>query len=139
MWKGMLMDASFGGWATDDADGLAGTFARTGVGLGPLAADGQAAQMANAAIALDGLKAFEIHADLAAQVAFNDVFAILNGMDDLRELLFRKVLGANARIDVGMGQDDFGIAGANTVDVTQGDFDSFVRRNFDADDTCHKV
>ena len=40
----------------DDADGLARAFASAGVGLGALAADGQAAQMANAAIALDALQ-----------------------------------------------------------------------------------
>src|SRR5262249_19322051 len=83
-----LVDAGFGCWVADDADGLPWAFTSAGIGLGTLAADREAAQMADAAIAFDGLKAFEVHADFAAQIAFDNIFAVLNGMNDLRKLLF---------------------------------------------------
>ena len=51
------MDAGLRGWTAHNADGLTGTFTGAGVGLGALAANGQAAQVANAAIAFDALKA----------------------------------------------------------------------------------
>src|SRR5579862_4685960 len=87
------------------ADCLARTFARAGVGLRALTAHRQAAHVANAAIALDALQPLEIHADFAAQIAFNDIFAILNRMDDLRELRFAEILRADARVDLGLRQD----------------------------------
>jgi len=43
------VDAGLGGGVTDNADGLARTFPSAGVGLGALATDREAAQMANAA------------------------------------------------------------------------------------------
>ena len=49
------MDASLGGRAADDTDGLPRAFAGAGVGLSALTTNGQAAQMADAAIALDAL------------------------------------------------------------------------------------
>jgi len=131
------VDAGFGGWAADDADGFAGAFAGAGVGLGALAANREAAEVADAAIAFDALEAFEVHADFAAQIAFDSIFAFLNGMDNLGELLLGQVLGANIRIDVGASQDVFGIAGANAVNVAQSDFDALVGGDFDADDASH--
>jgi len=51
------MDAGRGGGAADYADGLSWAFAGAGIGLGALAANGEATQMADAAIAFDALKA----------------------------------------------------------------------------------
>src|SRR6516162_8775669 len=95
-----LMDTGFGGGIADNADGFARTFAGAGVGLGALATDRQAAQVAETPVTLDTLKALEVHADLAAEIAFNDVFAILDGVDDLGELLLGQVLGADGRVDL---------------------------------------
>ena len=131
------MDAGLGARVADDADGLARTFAGTGVGLGALAAHGQTAQMANSPITFDALQALEVHADFAAEIAFDDVLAILNGMNDLGELRFGQILGADARVDLGAGEDVYGVARANAVNVTQGDVDAFVRGNFYSDDTSH--
>src|SRR3974377_356151 len=105
-----LMDAGFGGWAPDNTDGFARAFAGAGVGLGALAADGQASKVPDAAIAFNALEPLEIHADLAAQITFDHVFAVLDGVDDLRELLLGQVLGADGRVNFGPGQDVFGIA-----------------------------
>ena len=133
------MNTGFGGGVADDTDGFARTFAGAGIGLGALAADRQTTQGADATIAFDALKAFEVHADFAAEIAFDDVFAFLNGMDDLRELLLAEVLGTDIRIDVGTGQNVFGIARADTVNVAQGDFNALVGWDFYADDAGHTL
>jgi len=132
------MDAGLGGWVAHHADSLARAFTGASVGLGALATYGQAAQVANAAIALDTLQALQIHPDLTTQVTFDDVFAILDGVHNLRELLLGQILGANAGIDVGLGQDVARIARANAIDVAQGDVDAFVRRNFYSNDAGHR-
>ena len=124
------MNAGLGVRIALDADGLARTFARAGVGLGALAANRQAAQVADATIALDALQALEVHADFAAQIAFDDVLAVLDGVDDLRELRFVQILGADARIDLGLFEDVFRVARADAVNVAQRDIDALVRREF---------
>ena len=47
------------------SDGLLGTLAGTGVGLGPLAVDGQAAAMTQAAIAADFGQPLDVHRGLS--------------------------------------------------------------------------
>ena len=39
--------------------------------------------MTDAAIALDALEAFEVHAEFAAQIAFDDILAFLDGVNNL--------------------------------------------------------
>src|SRR3546814_14384225 len=56
-------------------DGLARTLAGTGIGPGALAAQRQAATMAQAAVAGQVHQALDSHADLAAEVAFDHVLA----------------------------------------------------------------
>ena len=112
------MDAGLRGWAANDADGLAGPLARARVGLGALATNGQAAQVADAAIALDALQSLEVHADLAAKVALDNVFPVLNRMNDLGKLLLGEVLGADGRIDVGLGEDVYRVTRADAVNIT---------------------
>jgi len=132
-----LVDAGLGVRVALHADGLARAFARASIGLGALAADGQTAHVADAAIALDTLQALEVHADFAAQVAFDHVLAFLDGMDDLRELLLGQISGADGRVNVRALEDFFRVDGANAVDVAQRDVDALVRRNFYSDDACH--
>ena len=131
------MDTRLGGRVADDTDGFSRALACASVCLSSLSPDRQAAEVANAAIAFDTLKALEIHADFAAKVAFDDVFAILNRVHDLGELLFAQVLRTDGRVNVGFGQDVFGVAGADAVNVTQRDVDAFIRRNFYVYDTSH--
>jgi len=133
------MNARFGGRAAHHTHGFSRAFACSGIRLGPLAADGQTAQVTNSAVAFNALEAFEVHTDLASQIAFDDVFAVLNRMDDLRELLFGEVLGSNGRIDFGVSQDVFGVAGANAVNIAQGDVNALIGWNFDADNASHKL
>jgi len=95
--------------------------------------------MADAAVGFDGLHPLQIHADLAAQIAFDDIFAILNGVDDLGQLLFVQIFSANARIDFGFGQDVPGVAWADAVNVAQRDFDALFTGNFHTNDACHSL
>ena len=132
------MDTGLGGRVTHHTDGLARAFTRARIGLRPLPTDWQAAQMANPAVALDALKTLEIHANFAAQVAFDDVLAILDGVHDLGELLFGQVFGADAGIDVRLGQDVFGIGGPDAVNVAQSNVNALIRGDFDANNTSHK-
>jgi len=53
--------------------------------------------MADTAVALDTLQALEIHAQFAAQVAFDDILAFLDRVNDLGELLFGQSLARVAR------------------------------------------
>jgi hypothetical protein len=132
------MDAGLGIGVALHADGLAGAFAGTGVGLGALAADGQTAHVADAAIAFDALQALEVHADLAAQIAFDDVFAFLDGVDDLGELLLGQILGADGRVNIRAFEDLLRVNGADAIDIAERDINALVRRYFNTNDACHK-
>src|ERR1051325_6761732 len=131
------MDAGFCGWAADDADGLARAFAGASIGLGALSADRQAAPMPHAAIAFYTLEPLKVHADFPPQIALDDIFAVLNRMNDERELLLGQILGANGRIDFCVRQDFFRVGRPNAINVAQGDVDALVGGNFYADDTSH--
>ena len=131
------MDTRFGTRVAHDADGLAGAFARPGVGLGALAAHRQAAKVANAAVALDALHPLEVHADLPAQIAFDDILAVLDRMNDLGELLLSQILRADGRVDLSVFENDLGVTRTDSVNVAQGDVDAFVRRNFYTNNTSH--
>src|SRR2546430_2823908 len=119
------------------ADGLARSLACARVGLGALAAHGQSAQVADAAITLDGLQPLQIQTGFAAEIAFGDIFAILDGVNDLRQLLFVQILGAEARVNIGFRQDFLRVDRPDAVDVTQRDFDAFFRRYIFSQNTWH--
>jgi hypothetical protein len=133
------VDAGFGVWIALDADGFAGSLPRAGVGLCALTAHRQAAHVADAAIAFDGLEPLEVHADFAAQISFDDVFAVLNGVNDLRELLFGQIFRPDGRVDVGAGQDFDGVTRADAVNVAQRDIDALIGWDFYTNDACHKM
>ena len=59
------------------ADGLARTLPGAGIGLGALTTHWQAAEVADAAVALDALEALQVHADFTAQVAFDYVLELI--------------------------------------------------------------
>jgi hypothetical protein len=115
--KIQLVDAGLGVRIALHADGLTRTFACAGVGLCALAAHGQAAQMADATIAFDALQTLEVHAEFAPQITFDNVFAVLNGMNNLRELLLVQVFGANARINFRLGQNDLRVFGGTSTPI----------------------
>jgi len=131
------MDAGLGSGIADDTDSLSRSLACASVCLSALSADRQAAEVANAAIAFDALQTLQVHADLPAQITFDHIFAILNRVNDLGELLFIQALGPNRRVDVGLGQNGFCINRADAVNVTQRDVDAFLARYFNSNDACH--
>ena len=133
------MNTGFGVRIALDTDSLARAFARARVGRGALTADGQTAQVADAAIALDALQTLEVHTEFAAQVTFDDILAVLNGVNDLGHLLFSQVLGAGLRFDFRCFKDFDGIGGSDAVNVAQRDVDPLLARNFYSDDTSHKL
>jgi hypothetical protein len=133
------VDAGLGVWIALHADGLARAFARARVGLRALSAHGQAAHMANAAIAFDALQPLKIHAEFAAQIALNDVFAFLDRVDDLRKLGFGQILRASRPVNVRAFEDLQRVDGTDALDVAQRNVNALVRRNFNTNDTCHKI
>ena len=133
----MLVNASLRVRIALHADRLAWAFARARIGGGALAAHRQTAQVTHAAIALDGLQPLEVHAQLAAKVAFDHVLTILDGVNDFRELRLVEVLCADARVNPGRFQDIHGVLGTDAVDVAQGDIDALVGRDFYTNDACH--
>ena len=85
--------------------------------------------MADATIAFDALQSFEVHAELAAQIPFDHVLAILNGVNDLRELLLVEVLGADGRVNLGFRKNLPRIDRPNAVNIAERDIDPFLTWN----------
>ena len=131
------MDAGLGVGIALHADRLARAFARARIGRGALAAHGQAAQMADATIALDALETLKIHAQFAAKITFNYILALLDRMNDLGQLLLGEVLRADRGINVRALQNFLRVDGTNAVDVAQRDINALVRRDFNSNDACH--
>ena len=94
--------------------------------------------MPDAPIAFDALQPFQIHAEFAAQIAFDDVFAFLDRVDDLRKLRLGQILRADRGINVRALENLQRVDGADAVDVAQRDVYALVRRNFNTNDACHK-
>jgi hypothetical protein len=111
------------------ADGLPGTLAGACVGGCALATDRQAAQVTHAPVAFDALEAFEVQTDLAAQVAFDHILALLDRMHDLGQLLLVEVFGPERGIDLGALENRPRVHRPDAVDVAQGDVNAFPARN----------
>src|SRR5437773_489064 len=111
------MDTGFGSWAANDTHGLARALSSACVGLRALPANRKPTQMANSPIAFDGLQPLEVHANLTAKVALNDVLAILDRMNNLRELLLSQVFGPCARVNLRLNQDYLGVCRADAVNI----------------------
>ena len=133
------MDASLGTRIANHTDRLARSFAGAGVGLRPLSADRQTALMTHATIAFNALQPFQVHTDFAAKIALDHVFAILDGMNNLRKLRLSQILGAQARINLRMRENVLRVARSDAINVTQSNVDSLLGRYFYADDTSHKI
>src|SRR5690606_40093363 len=116
-------------------DGLARTLAGTGIGPGTLAAQGQAATVAQAAVAGQVHQALDRHADLAAQVALDHVLADFGA----QALDFRlgQVADLGVRRHVGGFADELGTGTADAVDALQPDPDVLLGRQVDTCNTRH--
>lgn len=60
-------------------------------------------------------------------------------MNDRIQLLRRKVLGPNTRVDVRSFENLFGVARADAVDVWERSFDALVAGDVNAENSWHKM
>ena len=110
-------------------DRTARTLAGAGVGLGALAAHRQSPKMAVSAIRLDRLKALQVDTDFAAQVAFDDILALLDRVHDQGQLGFGKIFCAGRGINPGLGKNLTGINRTEAVNVAEGNIHPLLARN----------
>ena len=132
MRSGSGLFAGLGVFGALHADGLARALAGSGISRSALAADGQAAAMANAAIAVDRLESLKIGLEFAAQVAFDRQLARGDGLNDLIDLLAAQILRPHVEIDVGLFENLFRGARADAVNVGKRRFDALVAGNINA-------
>jgi hypothetical protein len=133
------MDASLGVGIALHADSTTRTLAGACVGLGALTAHRQTAQVADATVTLDRLHALEVKTDLTTKIALDHILALLDRVNDLGELGFGQILGANARINAGNGEDVLRVGRADAVNVAERDVDALVRWNLNTNNACHKM
>src|SRR5690606_8674222 len=116
-------------------DGPARTLAGTGIGPGALAAQRQAATVAQAAVAGQVHQALDRHAYLAAKVALDHVLADFGA----QALDFRlgQVADLGRRVDAGSFAELPGTGTANAVDALQPDPDMLLGRQVDTCNTRH--
>jgi hypothetical protein len=95
--------------------------------------------MADAAITFDALEPLEVHPQFPPQVTFDDVLAVLDGMDNLGQLLLVQILGPERRVNAGLGQDDIGIGRPNAENVAQGNINALLTRYLNSNNSCHNL
>jgi hypothetical protein len=104
-----------------------------------LTADREAAAVTNTAIAIDGLESLEVARNLAAEVAFENPLMLGDKMEDLVELLFRKILRPHVRVQARFFNKQVSTGRTDAVDITEGIRDFFLRGDVDAEETRHDV
>ena len=77
--------------------------------------------------------------DLAAQIALEHPLVLGDDVEDLVQLLFRKILSAHGRIKAESFADLRGAAGADAIDVAERDLYFLVVGNVYAEDSRHGV
>src|SRR5829696_1512302 len=95
--------------------------------------------MPDPAITFDRLQPLEVQADLAAQIAFDNIFAVLDRVNDLRQLLLADVLGADRRIDLRALEYFDRVCRADAVNVAQRDINALLARNLNTNNACHNL
>src|SRR5438552_13089041 len=120
------------------ADGLLGSLPGAGVGVGPLAVDGQAAPVPEPLVTADLHLPLDVLRDLAAQVALD----LVVGLDELAQaddLVVGEV--ADAGVGVHAGADGgFPCTGAaDAEDVGEADLEALLAGEVDAGDAGHAV
>ena len=95
--------------------------------------------MANATIAVDRLQALEVTLNLSAKIALDDNPLTGNCGNDTSDLLGRKLLGADVRIDIGLFEDALGSLRADAVNVNERGFDALVAGDFYAEESWHGI
>ena len=132
------MNAGFGVRIALHTHCLAGAFARARVCRGSLTAHREAAHVADAAVTLDTLKSLQVQADLASEIAFDDILAFLDRMNDLGKLGLIQILRAQGRVNLRLFQDGDRVDRADAVNVAKRDINPLLTRNIHSKNTCHK-
>src|SRR5262249_35371112 len=115
-----------------------GTLARASVRLRVLAADGQAAAVAQAAIAADLHQALDRLRALAAQITLDRDVAV-DEVAQLGDLVVGQLAHVGVGRDAGLGEQLVRGRPADAVDVGQPDLDALVERDVDPGDACHRL
>src|SRR4029077_4780278 len=108
------------------------------VGLRVLAAHGQAATMAQAAVAADLHQALDVLRALAAQVAL-DRHLVVDAVTQLGNLVLGQVTHVRVGADAELVEDVVRRRPADAVDVREADLDALVERDVDPGDTSHQL
>ncbi len=88
--------------------------------------------MPNPAIAIDCLQTFQVTLHFTAQIAFDLDLVVRDRVDDVIQLLRRKILRAQVGIDIGLLENAPGRVKADSVDIGKRRFDSLIRWNFNS-------
>src|SRR5579875_3353108 len=117
---------------------LTGSLAGASVGVGALAADREAAAVAQATVGLNLDQALDVQADLLAEVALDLAF-LLDDVTNLVELVFVQRGHLGERVNAGLVQNLQGAGLADAIDVRERNACLLVRWQVDAGDTGHGV
>ena len=94
--------------------------------------------MTQAAVAANLSQALDIQGGLTAQITFHNV-VVVDALTDLGLFLIGEILHAGVGIDAGCFQNFLCAGPADSVDISESDFDSLVFRQVNAGYTCHTV
>src|SRR5262245_7244771 len=120
-----------------DTDRLpAASTAGARVGTRALPAHGQTLAMSQATITADVHQPLDVQLDLAAQIAFDAIFA-LHDLADAPDLLLGQVAHSDVRVDVGFFENVKPIRAADTKDIGDRNLDFLVTRDLNPSNTCH--
>src|SRR3954452_11805277 len=109
---------------------------RARVRLGVLAAHGQPAAVAHAAVGADLHQALDVLGALAAQIAL-DREVVVDRVTELGHLVLGEVADVGVRRDADLREQLVGGRAAHPVDVGETDLDALVERDVDPGDTSH--
>src|SRR5437764_10203913 len=115
---------------------LARSLAGAGVGVRALAAGGQTAAVAHAAVAVDLHQPLDVQADVLAEVAL-DLPLVGDDLADLAHVVLGEVLDARVAVDARVREDVVRPRAADAENISQTDFHSLVQWEINACDTCH--
>lgn len=85
--------------------------------------------MANTAIAIDRLQAFQVALKFTAKITFDEKAATTDNVNDGSELLRTEVFGADVRIDLSLFEYAFRGLRPDSVNVWERRFDAFFSGN----------
>jgi len=121
-----------------DTNGLPRTLSGAGVGLRALTTNRQTAKVALPAVGLDGLKALQVDAKLTAEIALDDILAVLDRLNDLGQLLFREVPSPDRTVYLRPLKHLDRIDRSKAINVAESDVDPLLAGYVNTKDTWHK-